>query len=303
MTVAVNRNHDAQVTGFATARRGGLNGVDIAFIREQRRLGRGWQTIAQMMGRPRADLVEAVALEAATTATPKVFVWTPERRAVAGNLFRRHGTQWMLAAEVGCSLDEAAARLDVERAQALAAARERAKVAAREKRRANRPPTAPKPKRVKPPKPVPVQSPVSDRAWATTLTRPLQAEAVAGPTPLEVAIATAEACGLNLVALCRKSKETHRAHARWIASWAMRKYCPGISYPEIGLVLGGLDHSTVMYGVRNLEALIERGQYHDVLHKLADRFSRSTVDGQVAVAMANLSAALAHRADVLRRAA
>ncbi|KAK0332698.1 hypothetical protein LTR94_023851 [Friedmanniomyces endolithicus] len=48
------------------------------------------------------------------------------------------------------------------------------------------------------------------------------------------------------------------ARPRQIAMYLMRNYCPHLSYPHIGRLLGGRDHTTVLHGVRKIEDLITR---------------------------------------------
>lgn len=56
-----------------------------------------------------------------------------------------------------------------------------------------------------------------------------------------------------------KSKERSRRVAlpRQIAMYLIRKYC-NKSYPDIGILLGGKDHSTILHGVKTIASEIER---------------------------------------------
>lgn len=46
------------------------------------------------------------------------------------------------------------------------------------------------------------------------------------------------------------------ARPRQIAMYLMRNYCPHLSYPHIGRLLGGRDHTTILHGVRKVDELI-----------------------------------------------
>ncbi|MBB4799680.1 hypothetical protein HNP32_003440 [Brevundimonas bullata] len=43
---------------------------------------------------------------------------------------------------------------------------------------------------------------------------------------------------------------------RQIAMYAIRELCPHMSFPAIGRMLGGRDHTTILHGVRKIEELI-----------------------------------------------
>lgn len=304
MTVATNRYSSAGLNGFTTARRRGLTPADLAYISALRAKNRSWQTIATIMGRPRADIQAAAAVEAHTQARAKVFDWTPEHLETARVYYRAGNNPTMLAIKAGCSIQEAEEQLDHQRA--LSVQRQRlATSARRQAKRAAAAPAKPKVKKAPPPPRLEPKAPT----WATTLPqpRPRRDETQTGPTLVEVAIITAEAGGLSLAAICNPSRERRRVHARWIAAWAMRKYCVldggPPSYPEIGRVLGGYDHTTVLYGVRRLEEFIARGQFQDVLERVADRLAKPALDGRVTAAKAAFSAALTERARALAVAA
>ena len=60
----------------------------------------------------------------------------------------------------------------------------------------------------------------------------------------------AEHFGLTVEQLRSRSRVRAISHPRAVAFWLLRRYVPGISFPEIGRKLGGFDHSSVMYGHR-----------------------------------------------------
>ncbi|WP_026784238.1 helix-turn-helix domain-containing protein [Pleomorphomonas koreensis] len=49
------------------------------------------------------------------------------------------------------------------------------------------------------------------------------------------------------------------ANARKIAYYLARKHCPEQSFPVIGRIMGGRDHSTVMWGEARIRAALEKG--------------------------------------------
>ena len=304
MTVATNRYSSAGLNGFTTASRRGLTPADLAYISALRAKNRSWQTIATIMGRPRADIQAAAAVEAHTQARAKVFDWTPEHLETAQAFYRAANNATMLAIKVGCSIQEAEEQLDHQRGLAVQRQRQAAS-ARRQAKRSAAAPAKPRAKKAQAPTRFQPKAPT----WATTLPQPRARRETdqSGPTLVEVAIITAEAGGLSLAAICNPSRERRRVHARWIAAWAMRKYCVldggPPSYPEIGRVLGGYDHTTVLYGVRRLEELKARGQFHDVLERVAERLAKPALDGSVAAAKAAFSAALTERAQALAVAA
>jgi hypothetical protein len=301
MTVATNRYQSAGLNGFTASPRRGLTPADLAYISALRAKNRSWQTIATIMGRARADIEAAATVEAHTQARAKVFDWTPERLDTARAFYRTHSNPEMLAVEVGCSIDEASAQLGLQRRMA----KERQREADRARQQARRPTPKPRPVKSKPASEAgrPVTPPVL--SWATTLqTAPHgHQDACATPAPLEVAKIAAEVYGLSLEAICRPAADRKRVRGRWIAAWAIRKYCSlnggPPSYPEIGRVLGNFHHTTIMYGVCQLEKLIARGHFHDVLNRLAERIAKPVLDSRVEDARLAFSAARTERAQVL----
>lgn len=47
------------------------------------------------------------------------------------------------------------------------------------------------------------------------------------------------------------------ARARQVAMYVMRQICPHLSYPAIGGIIGGRDHTTILHGVAKIEQLVE----------------------------------------------
>lgn len=53
----------------------------------------------------------------------------------------------------------------------------------------------------------------------------------------------------------RRSRDVTRP--RQLAMYLVRRLCPHMSYPQIGRMLGGRDHTTILHGVKNIEKLIQ----------------------------------------------
>lgn len=82
--------------------------------------------------------------------------------------------------------------------------------------------------------------------------------------------------GVAKVDLVGKSRLSHIVNARHVAMWMMRR--AGMSYPAIGLSMGGRDHTTVMSAVRKVEAEREASaEVCDMLDRLEDDWRRSDV--------------------------
>jgi chromosomal replication initiation ATPase DnaA len=90
------------------------------------------------------------------------------------------------------------------------------------------------------------------------------------------------------------------ARARQFAMYAMRELCPHMSYPAIGRLLGGRDHTTILHGCRKVERLIREGDFADELHRLSLWFDEAYVDEQVAAATARLDGLQAMKSQIQR---
>ncbi|MGE4232128.1 MAG: chromosomal replication initiator protein DnaA [Bacteriovoracia bacterium] len=77
----------------------------------------------------------------------------------------------------------------------------------------------------------------------------LVAEPIACITEDVILEATARYFGIRVLDLKGKERSQKIARARQIAMFLIRKYCDK-SYPDIGILFGGKDHSTIMHGVR-----------------------------------------------------
>lgn len=119
MTVATNRANTTNTGAFATSRRGGLTPQEVQMARQMRSKGRGWQTIANVMGRCREDLQ---GLEASNDAglpvggpSPRPFAWTEEKLAESERLYLEGFGANTIATAVDCDLRTAEARYSLLR--------------------------------------------------------------------------------------------------------------------------------------------------------------------------------------------
>lgn len=71
----------------------------------------------------------------------------------------------------------------------------------------------------------------------------------------DVAEAVAAECDLTFADLYSQRRTRAYARPRQVAMYAIRKLCPHMSHPAIGRLLGGRDHTTILYGVRLIEAM------------------------------------------------
>lgn len=74
-------------------------------------------------------------------------------------------------------------------------------------------------------------------------------------TGKSVAEFVADFYGLTMEDLCGEIRTRDIARPRQVAMFLMRELCPHLSLPAIGRLLGGRDHTTVLWGVRRIEAL------------------------------------------------
>lgn len=66
--------------------------------------------------------------------------------------------------------------------------------------------------------------------------------------------AVAELFGVSYADLVGSSRQHHIALARQAAAWVLRQACPTISLQVIGSLLGGRDHTTIIYSIQQMEA-------------------------------------------------
>jgi hypothetical protein len=74
------------------------------------------------------------------------------------------------------------------------------------------------------------------------------------PSLAEILELAAEVTGVPVLALKGKRRAAEIAQARHFAMWLMREGRRDLSYPRIARAIGGRDHTTVMHGLRQVEA-------------------------------------------------
>lgn len=72
-------------------------------------------------------------------------------------------------------------------------------------------------------------------------------------TGREVATAVAAEFGLTFMDLTKQTRAWKVSHPRQAAMYAVRRIRPDMSYPRIGRMFGGRDHTTVLHGIRQVE--------------------------------------------------
>ena len=65
--------------------------------------------------------------------------------------------------------------------------------------------------------------------------------------------AAARAFGVEPRSIIARDRHKHVVRARQAAAWVLRKRWPKLSWPQIGYILGGRDHSTVIYAARQAD--------------------------------------------------
>lgn len=89
----------------------------------------------------------------------------------------------------------------------------------------------------------------------------------------EVAEYVAAMHGRTLDDLASQRRTVAFARPRQIAMHCIKQLCPHMSYPAIGRILGGRDHSTVMHGERRIADLVQRDpETADAVAKVFDWF-------------------------------
>lgn len=75
-------------------------------------------------------------------------------------------------------------------------------------------------------------------------------------TARAVADFVAERHGMTFDRFCAPCTRRDQVRPRQIAMYSIRQLCPHMSFPAIGRLLGGRDHTTVLHGVKKIEALM-----------------------------------------------
>lgn len=74
-----------------------------------------------------------------------------------------------------------------------------------------------------------------------------------------IACAVAKAHGLTFRELISRRRYRELVHARWHAMWEIKNATP-MSSPEIARLLGNLDHTTVLYGIKRHQQRLDKGE-------------------------------------------
>lgn len=77
----------------------------------------------------------------------------------------------------------------------------------------------------------------------------------------DVALFVAAEHGLTFADFTSDCRRRDIARPRQIAMHTIKTLCPHMSYPAIGRLLGGRDHTTILHGVRKIERLLAT-EYH-----------------------------------------
>lgn len=95
---------------------------------------------------------------------------------------------------------------------------------------------------------------------------------------------------------CRRRPYTH---LRFVAVWAIRQCCPHMSYPAIGRLLGGRDHTTIIHAEQRAEEeMAKQPRLQQIAMDALARFSTSEIEGldhAIALVSAELEALRAAR--------
>lgn len=106
--------------------------------------------------------------------------------------------------------------------------------------------------------------------------------------------------GVSPEALAGPRRANPLTRARQFAMYAMRLLCPHLSYPAIGRLLGGRDHTTILHGCRKVEALIDQGEFKEDLAHLSEWFDRAYLASQIQETEQRLASLKAIQAQLLQ---
>ena len=126
-----------------------------------------------------------------------------------------------------------------------------------------------------------------------------------------VIIAVSEYFGVSVEDLKGSAQVRPIARPRQVAMYLCRQYCTHLSYPAVGRMLGGRDHTTILHGVKNIARLIAidpdfETDISNIVSGLANT-PRVAMDimltARIHAAEAHLDTLLIQRADQLARPA
>ena len=102
------------------------------------------------------------------------------------------------------------------------------------------------------------------------------------PQPLDaesIIAAVASHYGCTSKELIEKNRNSHLSFPRQAAMYLCRELL-GESYPSIGLIFGGRDHSTIMYAIRKIEKIqVINKDAHMVLTELTKQLKKGRIEG------------------------
>ncbi|WP_342643467.1 helix-turn-helix domain-containing protein [Rhodoligotrophos ferricapiens] len=81
--------------------------------------------------------------------------------------------------------------------------------------------------------------------------------------------AVAEVTGVTVGEMKGPRRHPHIVRARQIAMWFIRNHSPHLSYPKIGQLLGGKDHTTIMRSVQVIDE--DKARFSDVIKAVEAR--------------------------------
>src|SRR6185503_17800716 len=89
-------------------------------------------------------------------------------------------------------------------------------------------------------------------------------------TPKHLIILVATVFGVSAADLIGRSRMRIVVEARQAAAWVLRRACPALALADIGRLLGGRDHTTIIYSLQQIEQRMAndpqlRAQMHALL--------------------------------------
>lgn len=96
-------------------------------------------------------------------------------------------------------------------------------------------------------------------------------------TGKSVAEFVADFYGLTMEDLRSDTRKRDVARPRQVAMFLMRELCPHLSLPAIGRLLGGRDHTTILWGVRRVEAIKADEDIANCIKATRKGFPRPTI--------------------------
>ncbi|WP_283160234.1 helix-turn-helix domain-containing protein, partial [Pseudomonas syringae] len=102
----------------------------------------------------------------------------------------------------------------------------------------------------------------------------------------------ANAAGVKVTDLTGPCRRRPYTYYRFVAVWAIRQLCQHMSYPAIGRLMGGRDHTTVLHADRRaVEEMAKQPRLQQIAMDAIARFATSELEGldhAIALASAEL---------------